>query len=523
MSRFLWLAACAGLFYAGLGTARGVTYYVDAAHGSDAADGKAAAPAGASGPWKTLPEVNATTFSPGDKILFASGQRWTGQLHPLGSGVAGNPIMVDVYGAGGKPLIAAAGTADAAVRLFNQSYWEIKNLEVTNTAATPGDLRGISVEGCDAGVLSHIYIEDCYVHDVTGEAKYFGSASATYEIGKRTGGIVFWTDSQTGARTKFDDVLLRGNKITNNAFGAVVFKQTSKYHWAMREGGANDPAWYPHTNVRIDENEINQAGSPNDLVGILLTAVRDVSIRGNRIEHAHQCGIELDYAENCLVEKNDVEHTTKGSTGQDSCALDFDRCCDRTTWQRNFLDDNGVGILSCHGIHTWDFGSDNRVEYNVIQNCREKGVLLVSRGGPDYINNNVFYNDKYKDVPMIDTHGKSSPTVVADNIFYQVAPGGRFSENTAVRYDANCYWGSLKAPKSDVHAVNADPHLVDPGKGGVRPDREGLDVEHLAGYQLQAGSPCVGAGVSVPGSTAKFDLWGHPLRVGDPSIGADGQ
>ncbi len=424
MNRFLWLAMVAALFCVGPGNAPGATYYVDAQQGSDDADGKAATPAGASGPWKTLLKVNATTFSPGDKILLAAGQRWTGQLHPLGSGAAGNPIVVDIYGGGGKPLIAADGAMAAAVRLFNQSYWEIKHLEVTNTAAAPGDLRGISVEGCDAGVLSHIYIVDCYVHDVSGEAKYFGSGTSTYEIGKRTGGIVFWTDSQTGVKTKFDDVLLSRNAVMNNAFSAIAFKQTNKYKWAMREGGVDDPSWYPHTNIQLQGNVIDQSGSPNDLVGILLTAVRNVSITGNLIRHPHQCGIELDYAKDCLVEKNEVQHTTKGATGTDSCALDFDRCTDRTIWRYNYLNDNGVGILSCHGIHTWDFGLDNRVEYNVIQNCSEKGALLVSRGGPDYICHNVFFNDKYKDVPVIDTHGKSSLTVVADNIFYQAAPAG---------------------------------------------------------------------------------------------------
>ena len=143
----------AGLFCVGLGNAPGATYYIDAQHGSDDADGKAAAPAGASGPWKTLLKVNAPTFAPGDKILLATGLSWAGQLHPLGSGAAGNPIVVDVYGPASKPLITANGAVDAAVRLFNQSYWEIKHLEVTKTppphpATCAGSASRTATPGC---------------------------------------------------------------------------------------------------------------------------------------------------------------------------------------------------------------------------------------------------------------------------------------------------------------------------------------------------------------------------------------
>ena len=77
--------------------------------------------------------------------------------------------------------------------------------------------------------MSHVCIEDCDVHDVSGEAKYFGSGTGPYEIGKRTDGIVFWTDSQKGGKTKFDDMFLGSNTVMNNAFSAVAFMQTNKY------------------------------------------------------------------------------------------------------------------------------------------------------------------------------------------------------------------------------------------------------------------------------------------------------
>ncbi|MGO4371740.1 hypothetical protein AB4Z21_13295, partial [Paenibacillus sp. MCAF20] len=67
--------------------ALGSTYYVDSVAGSDTNDGLSS-----SQPWQSLAKVNATTFSPGDRILMKSGSTWSGQLAPKGSGTSGNPI-----------------------------------------------------------------------------------------------------------------------------------------------------------------------------------------------------------------------------------------------------------------------------------------------------------------------------------------------------------------------------------------------------------------------------------------------
>src|SRR5262245_52091454 len=79
----------------------GRNFYVDSAAGDDARSGISPDSA-----WKSLAKINATVFSPGDKILFKSGSSWTGQLWPKGSGREGAPITIDKYGDGPKPMIA---------------------------------------------------------------------------------------------------------------------------------------------------------------------------------------------------------------------------------------------------------------------------------------------------------------------------------------------------------------------------------------------------------------------------------
>ena len=104
------------------------TYYVDSSRGNDANSGLSAAKS-----WKSLDKVNSTVFRAGDRILLKAGTAYNGQLRPQGSGSEGRPIAIDMYGQGEKPLIAAGGKFHEALLLKNQEYWEVSNLQLTNT------------------------------------------------------------------------------------------------------------------------------------------------------------------------------------------------------------------------------------------------------------------------------------------------------------------------------------------------------------------------------------------------------
>ena len=103
------------------------TYYFDASAGSDTNDGSLMAP------WKNLTKLDSVVIVPGSQILLRAGSIWTGQrLKFTGSGTEGNPIIVNKYGDGAKPLLAGNGLiGDGIVNLYNQSYIEINNLEIT--------------------------------------------------------------------------------------------------------------------------------------------------------------------------------------------------------------------------------------------------------------------------------------------------------------------------------------------------------------------------------------------------------
>lgn len=62
-------------------TGNGKIYYIDQDGGNDSNSGTSKEEA-----WSSLEKVNATTFQPGDTLLFERGDEWVGQLSPKGSG-----------------------------------------------------------------------------------------------------------------------------------------------------------------------------------------------------------------------------------------------------------------------------------------------------------------------------------------------------------------------------------------------------------------------------------------------------
>ena len=177
--------------------ARATTYYVDATGGADSNSGLSPGTA-----WKSLGKVNSTTFAPGDRILLAADNRWEGKLNPKGSGTPGKPIVVDRYGAGTRPIIDGAGsTGDGAVYLYNQQYWEIANLEITNDATAGGDRRGVMVAAANSGMVHHIHLKNLYIHHIKG---IIGQSLRA----KDTGAIGIYIEADDVKDTRFDDILI---------------------------------------------------------------------------------------------------------------------------------------------------------------------------------------------------------------------------------------------------------------------------------------------------------------------------
>lgn len=280
------------------------TYYVSP-NGDDSKDGKTEQTA-----WKTIARVNQDTYIPGDKILFERGGEWENTtLQPQGSGSADAHITIGAYGDETKhmPRIAANGKVNDALYLYNQEYWEICNLDISNTVdgckmvagdTNPtgnvtardnsegeklGDYRGIHIAGRDVPSLQGFNIHNVRVHDVSGIVTWIGDTGVRdagignnygFDGSKRTGGILIESlATTTNTPTIFSNITIADSEFVNNSFGGITIKQWNNGKgrdgstgWANRNsaGGAPDyydPNWKPHTNILITGNYINQGAS----------------------------------------------------------------------------------------------------------------------------------------------------------------------------------------------------------------------------------------------------------------------
>ncbi|MCJ7843306.1 cadherin-like beta sandwich domain-containing protein [Lederbergia sp. NSJ-179] len=515
------------------------TYYIDAESGDDHNDGKSENTA-----WQSLDKVNSTVFEPGDKILLKAGQSWTGQLHPKGSGKQGNPIIIDQYGSGERPKIKGAGQFEAAVYLYNQSYWEMNNLDVSNEAPVEttfaeslGDFRGIHITGDNGTQLNYFRMNNVYVHDVSGEVNWIGGTNPEtpkpgikhgtgWDKSKRTGGIVFDTSVVDPANpeepTTFNDVVIENSTIKDTSFGGIIFKQYAGIDegavhvgWGERDS-RDDEKFSPHTNIVIRDNYLSQYNTDFGANSIYLTGVRGGAIENNIVAGAGTSGIELYYADDVVVQHNEVFDTVKKAGGADHNGIDADKATTNILFQYNYIHDTGDGILICQ----FGFG-DVVLRYNVIENTERYPIYLHSdKSATAEIYNNTIYNDKSK--YMIYGYGSyvTAKYNIQNNILYSTKDDAVFTTGGGVSYNNNSYFGAdFPIPTEDKNAITIDPMLKDVGTGGKGTEETGPALDTLGGYKLLSGSPLIGAGLVIDHNGSQ-DLEGNPIYHDTPDIGA---
>ena len=541
---------------------KGTIYYVDSVDGSDTNNGTSRETA-----WKSIEKVNEMTYSEGDTILFKAGCKWQDTtLKPKGSGTHGNPILISSYGEGEMPKLAGNGKIEDVIFLKNQQYFEISNLDISNTVqgfmgvrnsengSKLNDFRGIHVLGQDGGMLKNYYFHDLYVHDVTGDVCWVSGGYVDVEPGirkgrgwdlaKRTGGIIFEVlDPETTDPTIFDGITIEDSIINNNSFGGIVIKQwigddNTGLHWGSREEGkGNAPTyecanWAPHTNVTIRNNYLSQAGTDYGCDTILLMSVKNGMVEHNVSRKAGICGVEMCSTDSISVQYNEIYDTCSKAGGADSAGIDPDKMATNALIQYNYIHETGDGILLCGFV----FGSSVS-RYNVVKDAEKRYVNLHGDKGVNYLYNNIFYNTKEKHegksiVPFIASSGgdnylskRGNMHYIYNNIFYNTAPtslSALLAEGSATEYDSNCYYGEgVNPPSQDTNPFTADPRFLDKLNTDV------TACEELNKLQLKASSPLINAGRLVkddPNLTivgnGGTDFFGQPLYLGGPDIGA---
>ena len=483
------------------------TYYADSRGGDDSNTGTSSAKA-----WKTLNKVNGTRFLPGDRILLKSNSVWKGQLWPKGSGMEGRPITVGMYGGGVKPAINGDGLFEDAVLLKNQEYWEIENLEITNTGPQRAERRAVHVALENYGEAHHIYIRSLMIHDVNG-----------VDDVKPNGGINY-TSVGDKKPSRFVDLRIENNEIYH-------VDRSGIFGWADSWVRSK---WNPSLRVLVRGNYLHDIGGD----GIVVVATDGADVERNVVGHANQrsdgynVAIWAWSADNTVIQNNEA-YGTKGQ--RDGEGFDSDWNSRNTVIQYNYSHDNDGGfLLICNeGGHTSEESAGNTgtiVRYNISQNDRTRGINIAGPVKDSLIYNNTIYVGPEHSVDLLlfsDWHGWSASSHFYNNIFY-VAGTARFSYGISRAadgayvsasgfgaskdnlFDANDYY-RVEMSANDPHALTVDPKLAAPGQGTT-------GILSLSGYRLQPTSPAKKKGRFVEKNGGR-DFWGKAV----PSCGATDQ
>jgi hypothetical protein len=516
-------------------TEGGTAYFVDCEGGADSNSGTSSA-----APWKSLDKINETTFAPGDSILLKRGTSCRGVLWPKGSGQRGRPIVLGAYGAGALPLVvnplvdspmrAAGATEDEAVnptlRLFNQQYWHIRNLELVG-----GNPYGLFISG-DTGILRHFRVTDLVVRGVTGRP-------AT----KRSGLVAILGGSP---EQSFEDVVLDG----------VTAYETSQWAGIVVDGGhpplprgadGKTPATLKATDVMVRNCVVYDVAGD----GIVLFRVRNGLLDGNVAwatgmmaaqdpqGPANPNAIWVWRCENCVMQYN--EGFLAESEGVDGGVYDIDWGSHGSVIQHNYGHDSQGYCMSVFGAGGGTTTA-SVVRYNVcIDNgrsprlARRQGDLYLSTWGGGSLDgvqiyNNTFYWNPPLDAPFLRNDALfvgERPNFFQNNLVVSTVPLLTHS-NPSLEMDHNLYWyiGSgqpkwfhgdqahagfedyRQATGQDTNGIFADPRFGKPSDPGMLPLQPGSD------------SPAVGRGAVIPEPGAA-DFFGRPLEPGrEVDIGA---
>jgi len=537
--------------------ATGVSYYVDSENGNDDNDGTSETKA-----WKSLEKVNATTFKPGDKLRFKRGCSWSGLLSPKGSGEKGNPITIDAYGdvKDGRPVINGDSWCgdkgddlenrvfNTAVYFYNQEYWEITSIEVTNHTKTKDDhikKYGILIMGQDAGTLHEINVKNTYVHDVI-------SIPIGQQAGIGRGGIVYAIRGNKKA-TNWEDITVEGNYVKNvnhyginfiSTWGSSTFPDES----GITEGGGGT---YRSKNLVIRSNYCENVGNaavcPSDYENALIEY--NVANGCNSGPNGN-VPIWWEHGQKTICQYNEVFGSGASGDKEDSQAFDADVYADLNYVQYNYTHDNPSGSFFECALGT---SYQTYYRYNISVNDgygtnRYGGgaVLTLCQGGNGSLDayNNLIYMDADHDGSI--TRSWDDTTAVTSTDRFKIRNNVIITEaqkiddngvNKAQAWDSrymgvvnnNAYGGAnLNNRRADDEnarvAVKSDYVKLEEGTSATVEDVNGefkITYGTVDGYKLKDGATVIDQGISVIDNGGQ-DFYGNEVKsFVKPNIGAD--
>jgi len=191
------------------------TYYIDAVNGADNNNGTTPSSA-----WETISKVNASTFNPGDSILFNKNQTFRGNLTPK-NGSSSGYITYGAYGTGSKPLLLGSINRNLTSDWISvgTNIWKTSNvITIDGSAVDAGNLilNGETLVGRKMSSLSKVNSQGKFFSDVNDKS------------------VTMYSISNPGSVYSNIEIALKKDIINNSTKSYVIYENLD-----LRYGGAH--------------------------------------------------------------------------------------------------------------------------------------------------------------------------------------------------------------------------------------------------------------------------------------------
>nr|WP_294903008.1 right-handed parallel beta-helix repeat-containing protein [uncultured Lacibacter sp.] len=405
---------------------KATNYYINTAVGQDANKGTSKTQC-----WKTTAPLANIQLQPGDSVLFAAGQQFTGMLSLVNvKGLLHHPIVISsyVYKRSKRKPVLDAGSQLNALLIQNSSFITVSGIEVTavkpyqKKGTTKAEMRcGILVEVTRDDVFEQIQLRDVLVHDVyynppgfTRSADEVKSANGTQSYGW---GIRVINNTKAGKLTgikilkaKVFHVSHTGIKATANVNG---IQQLEVAECTVYKTGGPGMQFSGVTDGHIHHNKVDHSGSTADSrnwgrgSGLWTWSCSNIIIEHNRFENANgpgdSAGVHIDYNCNDVI----VQYNLSANNAGGFCEILGNNY--NCAYRYNISINDGYRVKGVNGA----FQEGKIFWLSGYQGNQKKNA------GPynSYFYNNSIYVSK-NIIPKVAVSSSSNGVLIANNIFY---------------------------------------------------------------------------------------------------------
>ncbi len=475
--------------------------------------------------WKSIARANRQELKPGDKLLFAGGKTFSGNLvlDSKDAGTPENPVTISSYGEGKATITAGLGSA---IVFRDAGGIEISDLVCAGEDRTKNNGCGIAVINTlpKNKKLKHVVIRNVEVHGFGRDIK---SKDNLFSTGC---GILLGGAASDESKSGFEDVLIEGCSAYDNEFFGIYITG----YWNEK---AKDFANHNVTirNCKMFKNPGDPNYRENHSGSGLLVEDTDVGLVENCTAWENgamcnkapggPCGIWAAVSRKVVIQ-NCESFMNRTGTAPDGNGFDLDGGCIECVLQYNYSHDNdGAGFLvfTYSGAPQEDKG--NIVRYNISENdavkLRQYGAIYIGNYGKGMSGIEVYNNTFITNQPahaLVNIHGKNIGVTIRNNIFItKDAPLVKIDKNSdKILFQNNLYW-SEKAfkvvgektyenleswRKSGKEIIDGKPSgiLTDPKLPLAESHGEAGDlkrIKNLKCFNPPPGSPAVGYGIDL--------------------------